>query len=98
MGKNAVCFTLRLFVLKCIRCIRYIQLTNFRCALFRNIPHPYPQLFRAMGLLTSAIASVRNTVPFLRPLREIIIAFGITGWLIYKIPLSGQFVFSVAQD
>ena len=42
-----------------------------------------------MGLLASAVASVRNTVPFLRPLREVIIGFAITGWLISKIPISG---------
>ena len=28
-------------------------------------------------------------MPFLRPLREIMIGLTITGWLIYKIPISG---------
>lgn len=48
-----------------------------------------------MGLLGSAVAHVRNTIPFLRPLRELIIGFTITGWLIYRIPISGEYVVCV---
>ena len=46
----------------------------------------------AMALIASAVQSVKNTIPFLKPLRAIIVAFGITGWLIYKIPISGLII------
>ena len=42
-----------------------------------------------MGLFRTATIQIRNTLPFLRPIREIVIAFAITGYLIYKIPISG---------
>jgi hypothetical protein len=36
------------------------------------------------------MANVRGTLPFLVPLRELLIAFTMTGYLIYKIPISDQ--------
>ena len=38
----------------------------------------------------SLIGSIRQGLPFLKPLRIIILSFGITGYLIYKIPISGM--------
>ena len=32
----------------------------------------------------------RATVPHLRPIRELMIAFAITGYLIYRLPISGE--------
>ena len=43
----------------------------------------------SMGLFRTATIQIRNTLPFLRPIREMIIGFTITGYLIYKIPISG---------
>ena len=42
-----------------------------------------------MGLTQTAIAHFRQGLPFLKPLWPIIVAFGITGVLIYRMPISG---------
>lgn len=36
------------------------------------------------------LSHFRATVPHLRPIRELMIAFAITGYLIYRLPISGE--------
>ena len=44
------------------------------------------------------LSHFRATVPHLRPVRELMVAFAITGYLIYKLPISGERqVFSAAD-
>ena len=42
-----------------------------------------------MGLTQTAISHFKQGLPFLKPLWPLIVAFGITGVLIYKLPISG---------
>ena len=42
------------------------------------------------ALMTGLMADFRATLPYLKPIRGILVAFCITGYLIYKIPISGK--------
>ena len=43
-----------------------------------------------MGITQTLVTYFRNTLTGLRPVRELCIAFGITWYLIYKLPVSGM--------
>ena len=62
--------------------ISAILTTPMSCSVHRRVESN-------MGLFRTATIQLRNTLPFLRPVREIVIGFAITGYLIYKIPISG---------
>ena len=42
-----------------------------------------------MAFLQSLVSQFRTTLPFLKPIQIIVLSFGITGYLIYKIPITG---------
>lgn len=43
-----------------------------------------------MGITQTLVTYFRNTLTGLRPVRELCIAFGITWYLIYKLPVSDE--------
>ena len=42
-----------------------------------------------MGLLQTLVSQFRTTLPFMKPIQIIVLSFGITGYLIYKLPITG---------
>ena len=49
----------------------------------------YLECIGSPKMMRGLLAHFRATLPFLKPIRVIIFAFGVTGYLIYKLPISG---------
>ncbi len=48
-------------------------------------------------MLSGFVSGVKRTLPFFMPLRSLCVSFGITGYLIYKLPISGMPQFNMTS-